>query len=240
MIYAIGDLHFDHSQQKPMDVFGENWISHKEKIVDSWEETVKEGDLVLVPGDISWALKLDEAVPDLRLIDNLPGHKLFIKGNHDYWWESISRLKALELQSITFIRNNSYIYGNTGIGGTRGWMSRDSEGFDESDEKVYRRELLRLDASLSSIGDEVSKKIAMLHYPPFDGKLRPNEFVDILAKHKVDLCIYGHLHAEGHRYAVEGEINGIDFKLVSSDFLDFKLKIIEGDWNENNSDRIIR
>ncbi|WP_422486678.1 metallophosphoesterase [Gudongella sp. DL1XJH-153] len=239
MIYAIGDLHFDHSKQKPMDVFGENWINHKEKIVDDWKSTVFDDDLVLVPGDISWALKLDEAVPDLKLIDSLPGHKLFIKGNHDYWWESISRLKSLDLESITFIRNNSYLYKNVGIGGTRGWMSRDSEGFDEGDEKIYKRELLRLDASLSSMEDSVSKKIAMLHYPPFDGKLRPNDFVDVLVKHNVDTCIYGHLHAEGLRYAVEGIINGVDFKLVSSDYLDFKLKIIEGDWNEDNSNKII-
>ncbi len=239
MIYAIGDLHFDHSKQKPMDVFGENWINHKEKIVDHWRSCVYDDDLVLVPGDISWALKLDEAVPDLKLIDSLPGHKLFIKGNHDYWWESISRLTSLDLESITFIRNNSYLYENIGIGGTRGWMSRDSDGFDEGDEKIYKRELLRLDASLSSIDDGVSRKIAMLHYPPFDGKLRPNDFVDVLVKHKVDMCIYGHLHAEGLRYAVEGIINGVDFKLVSSDFLDFKLKIIEGDWNEDNSDKII-
>lgn len=228
MIYAIGDLHFDHSKQKPMDVFGENWINHKEKIVDHWKSCVNDDDLVLVPGDISWALKLDEAVPDLMLIDSLPGHKLFIKGNHDYWWESISRLKSLDLESITFIRNNSYQYKDVGIGGTRGWMSRDSDGFDEGDEKIYKRELLRLDASLSTIDDGVTKKIAMLHYPPFDGKLRPNDFVDVLVKHKVDMCIYGHLHAEGLRYAVEGIINGVDFKLVSSDFLDFKLKIIEG------------
>lgn len=229
MIYAIGDLHFDHSNEKPMDVFGENWINHQEKIIHNWRKVVKEKDLVLVPGDISWALKLTDAVPDLKLIDNLPGHKLFIKGNHDYWWESISRLNALELQSITFIRNNAYTYKNIGIGGTRGWMSRDSEGFDEGDEKIYKRELLRLDASLSAISDNVTKKIAMLHYPPFDSKLRPNEFVEVLLEHSVDTCIYAHLHADGHRYAVEDCISGIKFQLVSSDFLDFKLKIIEED-----------
>lgn len=229
MIYAIGDLHFDHSNEKPMDIFGENWINHQGKIIHNWREVVKEEDLVLVPGDISWALKLKDAEPDLKLIDSLPGHKLFIKGNHDYWWGGISRLKALELQSITFIRNNAYTYNNIGIGGTRGWMSKDSEGFDERDEKIYRRELLRLDASLSAISHNVTKKIAMLHYPPFDSKLRPNEFVEVLQEHKIDTCVYGHLHAEGHRYAVEGNINGIRFHLVSSDFLDFKLKIIEED-----------
>lgn len=238
MIYAIGDLHLDHSRQKPMDIFGENWINHRDKIIRNWEDTVNAEDLVLIPGDISWALKLDEAVPDLELIDSLPGKKVLIKGNHDYWWEGISRLKALNLQSITFIRNNSYRYGDFGIGGTRGWMSRDSDGFDENDEKVFRRELMRLDASLSTIEKDVSKKIAMLHYPPFDSKLRPNEFVEVLVKHKVDICVYGHLHAEGHRYAVEGEIAGLDFKMVSSDYLDFKLKHINGeDCDEDSCNR---
>ncbi|MCR3957130.1 MAG: metallophosphoesterase [Gudongella sp.] len=227
MIYAIGDLHFDHSKQKPMDIFGENWINHKEKIVEDWRSKVNDQDLVLVPGDISWALKLEEAVPDLELIDRLPGHKLFIKGNHDYWWESISRLKSLNLESITFIRNSSFVYKDVGIGGTRGWMSRDSDGFDDGDEKIYRREILRLDASLSTIDKGIPKKIAMLHYPPFDGKLRPNDFVDVLVRHNVDICIYGHLHAEGHRYSVEGLIEGIEFKMVACDFLDFKLKEID-------------
>ena len=110
MIYAIGDLHFDSSQQKPMDIFGDNWIGHKDKIIKDWENKVKENDLVLVPGDISWALKLKDAIPDLELINSLPGKKIFIKGNHDYWWEGISRLKALELDSIEFLRNTSYIY----------------------------------------------------------------------------------------------------------------------------------
>lgn len=227
MIYAIGDLHFDSSQQKPMDIFGDNWIGHKDKIIKDWENKVKENDLVLVPGDISWALKLKDAIPDLELINSLPGKKIFIKGNHDYWWEGISRLKALELHSIEFLRNTSYIYNRVAIAGTRGWVSRDSEGFDQSDEKIFKRELLRLEASLASIKTRVDKKIAMLHYPPFSNKLQANEFVEVLKAYNVDICIYGHLHAEGHKYSVEGDACGIDFHLVASDYLDFKLKLLE-------------
>ncbi|MDY0236222.1 MAG: metallophosphoesterase [Gudongella sp.] len=226
MIYAIGDLHFDSSEQKPMDIFGDNWIGHKDKIVEDWKTRVKDNDMVLVPGDISWALKLNEAIPDLELIDSLPGKKIFIKGNHDYWWEGISRLKALKLNSIVFLRNNSFIYKGIAIVGTRGWTSRDSDGFDESDEKIFKREILRLEASISSIETKVVKKIAMLHYPPFNNKLQPNEFVEVLREYNVDTCIYGHLHAEGHKYSVEGEVCGIDFHLVASDYLDFKLKLL--------------
>ena len=226
MIYAIGDLHFDSSEQKLMDIFGENWIGHKDKIIVDWKNKVSDGDLVLVPGDISWALKLNEAKADLELINSLPGKKVFIKGNHDYWWEGISRLKALGLESIEFLRNSSFIYSDIAIAGTRGWRSRDSEGFDEADEKIFKRELLRLEFSLESIKIPVDKKIVMLHYPPFNTKLQPNEFVEILREHDVDICIYGHLHADGHKYCVEGEIYGVDFHLVASDYLDFKLKLL--------------
>ncbi len=226
MIYSIGDLHFDSSGEKPMDIFGDNWVGHKDKIIMDWKSKVTGDDLVLVPGDISWALKLNEAIPDLELINSLPGKKVFIKGNHDYWWEGISKLKALELDSIEFLRNSSFIYKDIAIAGTRGWISRDSEGFDESDEKIFKRELIRLEFSLGSIETQVDKKIVMLHYPPFNNKLQANEFVEILKEHNVDICIYGHLHAEGHKYSVEGEVCGIDFHLVASDYLDFQLKLI--------------
>lgn len=227
MIYAIGDLHFDSSDQKPMDIFGDNWVGHKDKIITDWKYKVTDKDLVLVPGDISWALKLNEAVEDLQLINSLPGKKVFIKGNHDYWWEGISKLKALGLDSIEFLRNSSYIYRNTAIVGTRGWTSRDSDGFDESDEKIFKRELLRLEASILSVEvDKIDKIIAMLHYPPFNNKLQPNEFVDVLLKYNVNTCVYGHLHAEGHKYSVEGQVEGINFHLVASDYLDFELKLL--------------
>ena len=229
MIYGIGDLHFDYSKRKPMDIFGDNWIDHEEQIIDNWLDRVKDEDLVLLPGDISWALKLEEAYYDLKRIDNLPGEKVFVKGNHDYWWQSLNKMNNLGLKSIFFIQNTSYIYKYISISGTRGWISRDNEVFEESDERIFNRELLRLRMSLSSIKDEVNKKIVMLHYPPFNMDLSPNEFVSIMKEFNVDICIYGHLHAEGHRYAVEGNIEGIEFVCVSSDYIKFSPKIIVGE-----------
>lgn len=226
MIYAIGDLHLDHSKEKPMDIFGENWIDHEEKIIENWKKKIDDEDLVLIPGDISWALRLEEAAFDLELIHNLPGKKVFIKGNHDYWWQSLNKINKLGFESLYFIQNTSYIYEGIGIAGTRGWRSRDSEDFTDSDEKVYRRELMRLEMSLESMKEDVDKKIVIMHYPPFDYDSSPSEFVDIMEKYNVDICLYGHLHAEGHRHIVEGNIRGIDFHCVSSDYIEFNPKLI--------------
>lgn len=225
MIYAIGDLHMDHTGQKPMDIFGEKWTDHENKIMRNWNEIVKADDLVLIPGDISWALKTDEALGDLKRIDMLAGKKVMIKGNHDYWWTSLSKLNAFNLKSISYLQNNSYIHGSYGIAGTRGWIARDNDEFNENDEKVFQRELLRLKMSLES-AKKAREIIAIIHYPPFNMDLSPNEFVDIMKDYGVKTCLYGHLHADGHRYAVEGNIGGINFYCVSSDFIDFKPKLI--------------
>lgn len=230
MIYAIGDLHLDSSNGKPMDIFGVKWENHGERIMENWRQIVSKGDLVLVPGDISWALKLDEAYMDLKKIDKLPGLKVFVKGNHDYWWQSLKKMKSLNLNTINFIQNNSYIYKNIGICGTRGWLSKDNESFKEDDERIFNRELQRLEFSLNSLENEVEKKVVIIHYPPFNIDNSPNEFVDIMKDHGVDICIYGHLHGEGHKYVIEGNISGIDFHCVACDFIDFKLKkILESD-----------
>lgn len=227
MIYGIGDLHFDHSKQKPMDIFGDNWINHDQNIIDNWISIVKEDDLVLIPGDISWALKLEDAKGDLEIIHKLPGKKVMIKGNHDYWWNSLSKLNNLGLESIFFMQNNSYIFNGIGIVGTRGWIPRDSESFTVDDERIFNRELNRLRFSLESLNSKVEKKIAMFHYPPFNINFSTNEFIEILKEYNVDTCIYGHLHAEGHKYIIEGLIDGVDFHCVSSDFIDFNLKKIK-------------
>lgn len=230
MIYGIGDLHFDSTGEKPMDIFGDNWLNHEEQIMENWESKVKEDDLVLLPGDISWALKLKEGYLDLERIDKLPGKKIISKGNHDYWWESLNKMNNLGLKSIFFLHNNFYQHRNVSIHGTRGWMSRDSDEFKESDEKIFTRELLRLRMSLDLARKaKPDKKIVMLHYPPFNNNGGPNEFVDIMKEFDVDICVYGHLHAEGHRYAIEGEIEGIEFFCIASDYINFDPKIIVED-----------
>lgn len=229
MIYAIGDLHFDYSKNKPMDIFGDNWIDHEEQIIRNWKSKVKDDDLVLIPGDISWALRLDEAYYDLQRIHKLPGKKVFIKGNHDYWWQSFKKLKNLDFNSIEFIQNTSYDFQEYTISGTRGWISKDSDYFTEDDNKVYKRELMRLELSLSHSKKDGNTRIVMLHYPPFNMDLSPNEFVNIMVKFNVDTCIYGHLHSEGHKQVVEGNILGIDFHCVASDYINFSPKLIMGE-----------
>ena len=225
MIFTIGDLHFDNSGKKPMDVFGDNWINHEDQIINNWKKTIEENDLVLLAGDTSWALKLDEAYEDLKKIDELPGRKIIIKGNHDYWWDSLNKINKLGLKTIDFIQNNSFEYNGVGIGGTRGWFSVEDEK-DEQNIKIFNRELNRLRLSLESIKESVDKKIAIIHYPPFKSDLNPNEFVDIMKEFNVDICLYGHLHAQGHKYALDGDIQGIEFHCISSDFINFMPKKI--------------
>lgn len=227
MIFAIADLHFDYSKEKPMGIFGLNWTDHEEKIIQDWQEKVDDNDLVLLPGDISWGLKLNDGLKDLERIDNLPGKKIISKGNHDYWWGSISKMNSLNFKSINYLHNNSYEYGNYSICGTRGWASRDSNEFSKKDEVIYLRELNRLKNSLELRKKE--KTIVMIHYPPYNQDFTPNEFTEILRDYKVELCVYGHLHGPGHRYVFNGEMLGVKIKCVASDYIDFKLeKIIDG------------
>lgn len=231
MIYGIGDLHFDPIGEKPMDVFGEKWINHKEKIIESWKSKVKDDDMVLLPGDISWGLKLSESVLDLELIDSLPGYKIISKGNHDYWWSSISKLDELKLKRTKFLYNNSHTFEDYAIVGTRGWISKDMSEFKKADEKIYNREVIRLENSIKA-AEKGKKLIAMIHYPPYNQDFSANEFSNLLTKSGVEICIYGHLHAEGHRQVFEGIKNEVLYKCVSSDYIDFKLQeIIDGKGN---------
>lgn len=209
-----------------MDIFGENWQNHEQKIIENWKASVKDDDLVLIPGDVSWALKCEGAYADLKKIEDLPGRKVISKGNHDYWWQSLNKINQLGFKTIDFLQNNSFIYNDVGIVGTRGWSPIDRILEDNHDKKIYRRELNRLKLSIDSLPYKPSKIIAMIHYPPFNTDLTPNEFVDIMKEYGVDICLYGHLHAEGHRYAIEGNIEDIEFHLVSSDYIDFKPKKI--------------
>lgn len=224
-IYGIADLHLDPIGDKPMDIFGKKWINHDEKIFKNWNKKIKEEDIVLMPGDISWALKLKDAYSDLKKIDELPGTKIIGKGNHDYWWETKSKLDGLNLQTIHFLFNDSYNWKDFNIAGTRGWISKDSEEFKSHDEKVFKRELNRLKTSLDSIKNK-KRIIVMIHYPPFNSDGSPNEFVDLMREYNVELCVYGHLHAEGHKFVREGKFKGIFFKCISSDYIEFDPQII--------------
>lgn len=226
-IFAIADLHLDSKKEKPMNIFGDNWVNHEEKIMENWKEQVDEGDIVLVPGDITWAAKLGEAMDDLQKIEELPGIKIIGKGNHDYWWSTSKKLSNIGLKTIKFLKNNSYEFDGVIICGTRGWDTMEEHSGEESNEKIYLREMNRLKISLESAKKNKNIKIVMLHYPPFDSDGLPNEFFKIVKEYNADVCIYGHLHGdEGHKNVREGIIDNISVHCVSSDYMDFKLKRI--------------
>lgn len=228
-IFAIGDLHLSFGTDKPMDVFG--WGNHSEKIKNSWLENVKNEDTVIIPGDISWAMELEEAYEDFKFINKLTGTKIISKGNHDYWWQSKKKLNEFlaknNFNTIHFLQNNSYLVENKIIVATRCWSTTDWN-IDEN-YKILKRECERLKLSINDginkFGDD-KEMIAFLHYPPFYKSNVPEEidFIEILKKYNIHKCFYAHLHGDSHKNAFEGEKDGIEFKLVSSDFLNFELK----------------
>ena len=224
-IYAIADLHLSLTAEKPMDVFGEAWRGHTEKLERNWRETVSSEDLVLIPGDISWAMQLQAALPDLSFIGDLPGKKVLLKGNHDYWWSAIGRVRATLPAGMRALQNDSIVEAGIGICGSRGWLCPGSSNFSQDDEKIYLRELDRLTLSLQSL-PQVETKIAMLHFPPFSDKDRASGFTERLEAAGVKIAVYGHLHGEANRYAFEGEKNGVYYHCVAADKLDFTPKRI--------------
>ena len=224
MIYAIADLHLDITKEKDMSVFGGNWENYEEKIFKNWQDTIKKDDLVLIAGDISWAMKIDEVKLDLDRIEKLNGRKILLKGNHDYWWQSLNKLQSLDYKTIDFLQNNSFIYNETLIVGTRGWESRDTIGFDESDEKIFLRELNRLELSITDAlakNSDYNEIIAMMHYPPFNKKMEANEFEEIFKKYNIKKVVYGHIHGDQALKMPNGMINGIRYYCVSGDAIDF-------------------
>lgn len=225
-IYAIGDLHLSSDDKKPMDIFG--WINHKEKIFESWKALVKEDDIVIIAGDTSWALKFEEARLDLDEIVGLKGKKIIIKGNHDYWWQSLSKMKK-SYPDIEFLHNNHVIAGDYIFYGTRGWICPNDTKFTAEDEKIYKREIERLKYSLASYRGDTSNltKIVVMHYPPVNDKHEESEVLSILREHKIKHMVYGHLHGEESFNSVyEGYLNETNFHLVSCDYLKFSLKKI--------------
>lgn len=227
-IFAISDPHLSFAQPKPMDVFGERWENHAERMKEAWHAHVQQDDLVLIPGDLSWAMKHGDAQLDLNFLGECPGKKVILRGNHDYWWHSITQVRAILPPRMYAIQNDSMRFGNVVICGTRGWVCPESSFFTEKeDRKIYEREVMRLDMSIQSIkrqpGDYV---IAMLHYPPFNEKRETSGFTEKLEQANVDQILYGHLHGKSCASAFEGERNGIQYHLVSCDHLRFEPLLI--------------
>lgn len=221
-LYAIGDLHLCLGAPKPMDVFGGNWQGYMDKLRDGLSVIGQEDTTVLL-GDLSWALDLQNAKEDFAWIDKIPGQKIILKGNHDYWWSTASKFYSFcnenGFSNQFILNNNHYTYQNMAICGTRGWFFKETRS-GEHDEKVFKRELIRLEASLASAGD--LNKIVFLHYPPKYKGYECVEILDLLHKYDVKRCYYGHLHGPSHGLAMEGIWDGIEYKLVSADRLNFR------------------
>lgn len=221
-LYAIGDLHLCLGAQKPMDVFGGAWIGYMDKLQQGFS-TLQPEDTVVLLGDLSWALDLSQAAADFSWINQIPGRKIILKGNHDYWWSTAAKFYKFcdenGFRDMFILNNNHYEYGDIAICGTRGWFFEE-ERSSEHDEKVFRRELLRLEASLKSAGEK--RKIVFLHYPPRYKGYECEEILDLFQKYDVRNCYYGHLHGASHGLAMEGVWDGVTYRLVSADKLSFQ------------------
>lgn len=226
-VFAIGDLHLSHKSNKPMDVFGQHWENHTKKLKANWEQVVSDEDIVLVPGDISWAMRLDEARMDLDWLDHLPGKKICIRGNHDYWWDRPSPLNRA-YEHIYFLQNTAYQMGDIAICGTRGWSLGEGENPEEN-ERLLQRECGRLKLSLEAAMKLDIKEIwVMLHYPPIDEGSETSPFIELMKHYPVTKVIYGHLHdALSWEKALVGRHEEIIYHLVSADYLNFKPLLLE-------------
>ncbi len=221
-IYAISDLHLSFACNKPMDIFGGNWEGYTDKIKANWQAKVKEEDIVLIAGDISWAMKLDEVHEDLAWIDKLNGTKIIIKGNHEYWWNSISAVRSILPPSIKAIQNDAIKIGNFVFCGTRGWVVPEpNKMLSEEDEKIYKRELERLKLTLTyadSLREEGDKLILMMHFPPYNLQKQDNEITSLIESYGVNKVVFGHLHGYTKCDKLT-EKNGISYFFTSCDHI---------------------
>ncbi len=242
-IWAIADLHLSYGvPEKSMEVFGSEWIDYGEKLKTNWLAVISPGDLVLIAGDISWAMRLEDAKVDLDWIDALPGTKVLIKGNHDYWWSSLSKVKKILPPSMHVIQNNAFNWGEYSIGGARLWDTNEynfnayidfretsvssSKEEEPDQEKIFNREIERLKLSLKSLDQSASKRLVMTHYPPIGAELKASMAAALLEKYRVDVCVFGHLHSVKRGQPLFGSHAGVRYFLTSCDYLDFKpLKI---------------
>jgi uncharacterized protein len=229
-VFAIGDLHLGEGVNKPMDIFGGNWDAHTDKIAQNWRSCISEEDLVLLPGDISWAMTLSEAQLDLAWIGQLPGQKVMIRGNHDYWWSGISKVRRILPDGLFAIQNDAILFQSITICGTRGWLLPTHPKFSVEDETIYLREIARLRLSLEAAKKiHISPIIVMMHYPPLSVDGISTVFTDLFESYEVETCVYGHLHGTAARFGYNGIKNGVKYQLTSCDSLQFKpIELVNG------------
>ena len=228
-VFALGDPHLPLGIDKPMNKFGSRWDNYVERLADNWQAAVGKNDTVVIPGDFSWATYIEQAERDFEYLERLNGRKIIVKGNHDYWWTTAAKMNeyiaADGFKSISFLQNNSYTADGVSICGTRGWICPASVGFTESDRKYHAREVARLELSLRCA--ETDEIYVFTHYPPMSRMCEGNEFTEMMKRYGVKKCIYGHLHANAHCSRIPPEVDGIEYILVSSDFLRFEPKLIK-------------
>lgn len=220
-LYTIGDTHLSLSSDKSMEVFGGGWDGYVEKLKAGFERVGPE-DTVVLCGDLSWGMSLAESREDFAFLNELPGKKLLMKGNHDYWWTTATKMTAFFAENgfdtFSLLHNNCALYGDIALCGTRGWFYEEDRG--EHSQKIFNRELIRLEASLKAAGER--EKICFFHYPPLCQGFRCQQIIDLMESYGVTTCCYGHLHGASHRFAIQGRQGKIDYKLVSADFLGFQ------------------
>ena len=226
-LYAIGDTHLSFGSDKPMDVFGGGWAGYVEKLRQGFSE-VGAQDTVVLCGDLSWGMSLEQAREDFAFLDALPGKKLLMKGNHDYWWTTAAKMnqffQANGFSSLRLLHNNCHFYGDVALCGTRGWFYEEDRG--QHSAKIFNRELIRLEASLKAGGER--EKYCFLHYPPLYQGYRCQEILDLLERYGVTRCFYGHLHGGSHRLAVTGRQGKVEYQLIAADYLGFRpLKLLD-------------
>ena len=221
-LYAIGDLHLSFGSDKPMDVFGEGWSNYTGRISAGFQ-LLSPDDVCVICGDISWGMTLEESLDDFRFLAGLPGKKIILKGNHDYWWTTATKMKSYfkdnGIDQIDILYNNCFYYKDAAICGTRGWLV-DGDMDDDQNAKIMARETGRLRASLEA-AEGAAVKLCFFHYPPRFKSMACNELIAVLNEYGVKNCWYGHIHSHGHRYAVRGEVEGIFYNMISADFVDF-------------------
>lgn len=225
-IFAISDLHLSTTAPKPMDIFGTGWTDYIQKISDDWQQKVGDDDLVLIAGDISWAMQLEDALKDLETLTLLKGRKVFIRGNHDYWWKSISRIRASLPEGFYALQNDCVRFDNLLVLGCRGWTVEGDKDFTEQDKKLYLRERERLHLALKNAEKERKdgdKLIAMVHFPPFNVKRENSLYTDLFERYGVDAVVYGHLHGKDCKGDKLVKKNGVVYYLTSCDLVQNKL-----------------
>ena len=231
-VFSISDLHLSLNNPKPMDIFGPSWNNYVNNIVSDWKAKVKDNDVVLIAGDISWAMKLEDAKLDLEFLSTLPGKKIIIKGNHDYWWKSISSVRSLLPDNFFALQNDFITIENLIFCGTRGWQVPEKNFKTLEDEKIFKRELIRLNLSLSGaiaekqklIKNGISPKIiCLIHYPPFNSKLEQSEFTNLFDQYGVDCVVFGHIHSNKGKFKFLTKINNTKYYLTSCDLVGNKL-----------------